>query len=145
MNTPYLLPGCRVSAVQRDDSAAVYLAAHGRKRSGRCPGCGKSSTRLHSRYLRRPVDLPLLGCPVRVNLERLPPVRIGSCQTVWSGVGLETRVFPGFPALPAISRDLLERPGGLPGGTRTPDLLLRRQLLYPVELRAARPGAPLAS
>ena len=25
--------------------------------------------------------------------------------------------------------------GGLPGGTRTPDLLLRRQLLYPVELR----------
>src|ERR1700761_2448203 len=26
--------------------------------------------------------------------------------------------------------------GGLPGGTRTPDLLLRRQLLYPVELRA---------
>ena len=28
--------------------------------------------------------------------------------------------------------------GGLPGGTRTPDLLLRRQLLYPVELRAVR-------
>ncbi len=27
---------------------------------------------------------------------------------------------------------------GLPGGTRTPDLLLRRQLLYPVELRAVR-------
>ena len=27
---------------------------------------------------------------------------------------------------------------GLPGGTRTPDLLLRRQLLYPVELRAER-------
>lgn len=25
---------------------------------------------------------------------------------------------------------------GLPGGTRTPDLLLRRQLLYPVELLA---------
>ena len=24
----------------------------------------------------------------------------------------------------------------MPGGTRTPDLLLRRQLLYPVELRA---------
>ncbi len=26
---------------------------------------------------------------------------------------------------------------GLSGGTRTPDLLLRRQLLYPVELRTA--------
>ena len=34
--------------------------------------------------------------------------------------------------------DLLEKSilGGVPGGTRTPDLLLRRQLLYPVELRA---------
>src|SRR5687768_5429047 len=29
---------------------------------------------------------------------------------------------------------------GLPGGTRTPDLLLRRQLLYPVELRAGEYG-----
>ena len=28
------------------------------------------------------------------------------------------------------------RLSGLTGGTRTPDLLLRRQLLYPVELRA---------
>ena len=27
---------------------------------------------------------------------------------------------------------------GVPGGTRTPDLLLRRQLLYPVELRALK-------
>ena len=26
--------------------------------------------------------------------------------------------------------------GGVPGGTRTPDLLLRRQLLYPAELQA---------
>ena len=29
----------------------------------------------------------------------------------------------------------------MPGGTRTPDLLLRRQLLYPVELRAACGGS----
>ena len=39
-----------------------------------------------------------------------------------------------------LSRKLLNLKGiyGLPGGTRTPDLLLRRQLLYPVELRAVR-------
>ena len=30
--------------------------------------------------------------------------------------------------------------GGLPGGTRTPDLRLRRPLLYPVELRADKKG-----
>ena len=34
---------------------------------------------------------------------------------------------PGFPHL-----------YGLTGGTRTPDLLLRRQLLYPVELRSVK-------
>ena len=69
MNMPFLLPGCHVSAVQRNDSASVHLAAHGRKRSGRCPGCSKTSTQLHSRYLRRPADLPSLGGCVRVNLE----------------------------------------------------------------------------
>jgi transposase len=69
MNMPYLLPGCRVSAVQRDDSASLYLAAHGRQRRGRCPSCGKTSTRLHSRYVRHPADLPSLGCRVRVELE----------------------------------------------------------------------------
>ena len=36
------------------------------------------------------------------------------------------------------SWDLLKLFNGLPGGTRTPDLLLRRQLLYPVELRVDR-------
>ena len=40
---------------------------------------------------------------------------------------------------PVAWRDGLLR-CGLPGGTRTPDLLLRRQLLYPVELRAVRAG-----
>ena len=30
---------------------------------------------------------------------------------------------------------------GTPGGTRTPDLLLRRQLLYPAELKARINGA----
>ena len=33
---------------------------------------------------------------------------------------------------------------GTPGGTRTPDLLLRRQLLYPVELLAQSGRAPEA-
>ena len=69
MNMPFLLPGCRVSAVQHDNSASVYLAAHGRQRRGRCPSCGKTRSRIHSRYVRHPADLPLLGCRVRVELE----------------------------------------------------------------------------
>ena len=34
----------------------------------------------------------------------------------------------------------VEKEDGLPGGTRTPDLRLRRPLLYPVELRADKKG-----
>ena len=34
---------------------------------------------------------------------------------------------------------------GTPGGTRTPDLLLRRQLLYPAELLARMTSAPAAT
>ena len=37
---------------------------------------------------------------------------------------------------------LCHRMHGQPGGTRTPDLLLRRQLLYPVELRAVMEALP---
>ena len=37
---------------------------------------------------------------------------------------------------------LCHRMHGQPGGTRTPDLLLRRQLLYPVELRAVMEAPP---
>jgi hypothetical protein len=52
----------------------------------------------------------------RDNLIAGLPCNDAGCATIWN---------------------LLRRRSGLPGGTRTPDLLLRRQLLYPVELRAA--------
>ena len=40
------------------------------------------------------------------------------------------------PEFLTVSNISAENTAGVPGGTRTPDLLLRRQLLYPVELRA---------
>jgi hypothetical protein len=48
----------------------------------------------------------------------------------------------GETLIPAIEWDLIQKRGvgGLPGGTRTPDLRLRRPLLYPVELRADKKG-----
>jgi transposase len=69
MNMSDLLPGCRVNAVQRNDSTSMHIAARGRQRRGRCPECGKASTQVHSRYLRHPADLPWLGAQVRVSLE----------------------------------------------------------------------------
>lgn len=50
------------------------------------------------------------------------------------------RASAGFVGCRGMSRRCPGRSGGLPGGTRTPDLLLRRQLLYPVELRAGAAG-----
>lgn len=38
--------------------------------------------------------------------------------------------------MPTLQGYGIQPAAGVPGGTRTPDLLLRRQLLYPVELRA---------
>jgi len=68
-------------------------------------------------------------------LQRLLPAQQATRQI---------RPFSGLPASRARGAcNGRAVPGdGLPGGTRTPDLLLRRQLLYPVELRAARPRDP---
>ena len=46
-----------------------------------------------------------------------------------------------FKSLVSTYFTILAINSGLPGGTRTPDLQLRRLLLYPVELRAVLFGA----
>ncbi len=47
----------------------LHIAAHGTRPGGRCPDCGRASRAVHSRYLRRPADLPSLGRKVRVGLR----------------------------------------------------------------------------
>src|SRR4051794_23734087 len=81
--------GLRVEAVAVDDSS-ISLALGSTAPTAQCPGCGVPSSRVHSRYTRRPPDLPghgrvprLLitirrffcppeGCPRRTFAERLP-------------------------------------------------------------------------
>ena len=58
------------------------------------------------------------------------------CETLRA---LEAPVFPTVMGCCETFLDVLELSSGLPGGTRTPDLRLRRPLLYPVELRAEGP------
>jgi transposase len=48
------------------DSATRVITVRRASRSSPCPGCGTSSERIHSRYLRRVADLPLAGRPVRL-------------------------------------------------------------------------------
>ena len=48
------------------DGATTMITVRRASRSSPCPGCGTSSERIHSRYLRRVADLPLAGRPVRL-------------------------------------------------------------------------------
>jgi len=78
MNIQCPIPGCRVEQVTSDTLAHLQIAARGLGRGGCCPDCGKRSRAVHSRYRRRPADLPSLGRAVRVSLR----VRRFYCRNV---------------------------------------------------------------
>ena len=63
------MPGCRVERITREGQNLLHVAVHGTRPGGRCPDCGRASRAVHSRYQRRPADLPSLGRAVRVGLR----------------------------------------------------------------------------
>ncbi|SOR28779.1 protein of unknown function [Methylorubrum extorquens] len=63
------LPGCRLVRVARDGPTALTLVAEAKPDHARCPTCRAISTSVHSRYRRRPADLPASGKAVRLQLE----------------------------------------------------------------------------
>ncbi len=69
MTEPCHMPGCRVERIMCESPDLLHIAAHGTKPGGRCPDCGRASWSVHSRYRRRPADLPSLGRAVRVGLR----------------------------------------------------------------------------
>lgn len=48
------------------DGSTILLEAGGGQREAGCPDCGVIGTRIHGRFVRRPVDLPWRGCTVRL-------------------------------------------------------------------------------
>ena len=52
----------------RLDGSIIRLEAELVTECGRCPTCGMNSTKVHARYVRRPLDLPWRGHPVRLEL-----------------------------------------------------------------------------
>lgn len=48
------------------DGEATLITVRPARNAGACPGCGKLSKRIHSRYQRRLADLPMAGKPVRL-------------------------------------------------------------------------------
>jgi transposase len=69
MNDLHALPGCRIRHVARYGANNLHIAAEARRDAARCPGCGRPSEAVHSRYLRRPANLPSLGREVRLELR----------------------------------------------------------------------------
>jgi transposase len=48
------------------DGSTIRLEAHGIASDARCPSCGSVCSRVHGRYVRRPIGLPWRGCTVRL-------------------------------------------------------------------------------
>jgi transposase len=63
------MPGCRLERITAEASDLLHIAAHATRPCGRCPDCGRASRAVHSRYRRKPADLPSLGRKVRVGLR----------------------------------------------------------------------------
>src|SRR3954451_4643648 len=69
MNKLCPMPGCRVKQITREDPGLLSITVQGTRPGGRCPECGQASRAGHSRYQRRPADLPSLGRAVRLDLR----------------------------------------------------------------------------
>ena len=64
----YELIGVRVERIV-EEAGAVAIEAAPTASGATCPGCGRASERVHSRYVRTMRDLPACGRPVRVRLR----------------------------------------------------------------------------
>ena len=62
------IPGFVIDAVCRV-KAALIVDAHAVRPSARCPRCQQSSSRVHSRYIRSPRDLPVSDQRVQLRLQ----------------------------------------------------------------------------
>ncbi len=105
------LPGCVVDEIRIGDET-IMINAHSCSTQAKCPLCGILSTRIHSRYLRCPQDLPCSEravrlrltvkrfrcvnsqCPRRTFAERLPELvevyrqRTQRCEALLTQIGL---------------------------------------------------------
>src|SRR3954467_5509424 len=61
MNELFLIPGCRIEQVARAGPTTVQISTQGTQSGAACPNCRTLSQAVHSRYRRRPADLPSLG------------------------------------------------------------------------------------
>jgi hypothetical protein len=68
MNELFLIPGCLIEQVTRAGPTTVQISTQGTQSNAACPNCRALSQAVHSRYRRRPADLPSLGSAVCLDL-----------------------------------------------------------------------------
>ena len=126
---PVLLPQLSpvvIDGIDRLDDAVV-VAAHPRARGSRCGGCGRVSTRVHSRYRRRVADLPVSGRPVVVWLT----VRRFFCDHV------DCIACTFVEQVPGLTEHHARRSVGQQGALTAAALVWRR---FPVNTTGSRPA-----
>src|SRR4029453_5697642 len=68
MNELFLIPGCRIEQVARASPTTVQISTQGTQSGRPSPNRPPLTQAVHSRYRRRPADLPNLGSTVRLDL-----------------------------------------------------------------------------
>lgn len=58
-----------VASIEIHEAGHIDLSAHCSLDYGICPYCGCVSRKVHSKYIRHPNDMPVIGLPLRLHLE----------------------------------------------------------------------------
>ncbi len=125
------------------DGATTLITVRHTSKASACPGCGTSSMRIHSRYLRRVTDLPMAGRPVRLVVV----ARRFHCGAVLCGRRIFTERFDGGVLAPWARRtarlDYVVHHLGLALGGR-PAASFAHRLMLPVsnDTLVRRRGSP---
>lgn len=126
----FLPAGLKADQVELDGNT-IRVHAHSSDAAAACPRCGTISRHVHSRYRRRPADLPAHGRAVELVLL----VRRFRCQTLRCSARIFAERFPSEVTQPHMRRTSrlqgLVRHLGLALGGR-PAQALARRLLLPV-------------
>jgi transposase len=139
-----LPPGLVIQRVEFDVSE-ISAIARARSASASCPLCGRTSTRIHSRYERCLADLPAHGRRVRIRLVvRRFRCSEAHCQRKIFAERFEEEITRPFARRTARLESIVHHLGLALGGR--PGQSLARRLLFPVSkdtlLRVVRSRAP---
>src|SRR5258708_4621554 len=139
-----LPPGLSIERIEIGGTEIVAVA-RSRLTISECPACGRTSTRIHSRYRRCLADLPAHGRRVRISLE-VRRFRCGalSCRRTIFAERFDDEITLPFARRTSRLQSVVHHLGLALGGR--PGQSLARRLLFPVSkdtfLRAVPSQSP---